>query len=78
MGKTLGTITTVLGTLLTALTAWFLVQGLILNGTVPPVWQSLGAVGGFLAGVAMLAWGTEQYIRGRRDGGRVTPPQGQL
>jgi len=78
MGKTLGTITTVSGTLLATLTTWFLVQGLILDGAVPPAWQSLGAVAGFLVGVAMLAWGTKQYIRGRGGSGRVTPPQGQI
>lgn len=78
MGKTLGIVNTVLGTFLTTYATWFLVQGPVLDGVLPPLWLLLTAVAGFMLGVAMLAWGTKRYLVASRSGERVTPPEGHV
>ncbi len=78
MTKTLGIVNTVLGTFLATLATWFLVQGPVLNGVLPPVWLLLGAIGGFLLGVVLLAWGTKTYLYERERTERVTPPKGHI
>ena len=78
MGKTLGIVNTVLGTFLATYATWYLVQGPVLDGVLPPVWLLLAAVAGFMLGVAMLAWGTTRYLAALRSGEWVTPPEGHL
>jgi hypothetical protein len=78
MGKTLCTLAAAVGTTLVAVTTWYLFQGPILDGTVPPLPRLTAVVVGFLVGVAATAWGTRRYIRGRREGGRPTPPRSQV
>ncbi len=78
MTKTLGIVNTVLGTFLAAFTTWYLVQGPVLDGVMPPVWLLLAAVGGFMIGTVMLAWGTKQYLYERESTERVTPPKGHV
>jgi hypothetical protein len=78
MSKTLGIVNTVLGASLATYATWFLVQGPVLDGVMPPVWLLLVAVAGFLTGVTMLAHGTKRYLVARDSSERVTPPKGHI